>query len=103
MLVLGLKSNDDLIVSFIDSVGGGGGTLSNKVSACGRQIPPSAECPEIQMKTKRVVPVEFESSTFCSIIQCLKIKNVLCLWTKWLELEAIEILYVPHFPQAINA
>lgn len=79
MLVLGLKSNDDLIVSFIDS---GGETLSNKVSACRRQIPPSAECPEIQMKTKRVAPVAFESSTFCSIIQCLKIKNVLCLWTK---------------------
>lgn len=73
MLVLGLKSNDDLIVSFIDS---GGETPSNQVSVSRKQIPPSAECPEIQMKTKGVALVEFESSTFCSIIQCLKIKKM---------------------------
>lgn len=47
MPVLGLKPNNDLIVSFIDSGVGG-----NKVSVSRRQIPPSAECPEIQMKTK---------------------------------------------------
>lgn len=88
MLVLGLKPNNDLIVSFIDS--GGGETPNNQASVCRRQILLSAECPDIQMKTKGVAPVEFESSTFCSIIQCLKIKNVLCLWTKWPGQEAIE-------------